>query len=226
MTRLFRLCFGALTLAIGALFAYLSAGLIGAVLIVPGERVAGQADRRIGLMSGPLHHDFLLPLTADLRHKLNFARAGGVPVDDPDAEWLIVGWGARGVYTSTATRADMTWPVVWRAATGDSAVVRLDVRGRIADYDGIELVAVTKAEALRLEDAILAHIADQTALPLPGFTFTDAFFPAKGRFTLLFTCNTWVGAVMRAANLPFGRWTPFPQSIRLSLYWSGLAARG
>ncbi|RUS59917.1 DUF2459 domain-containing protein [Pseudorhodobacter sp. E13] len=226
MIRAFRLSAWTVLVVFTAVFFYIAAGLIGAVLIVPGAPVTEQTDHRIGLISGPIHYDFLLPLTPRLRQGLEFARASGVPVDDPAAEWLIVGWGARGFYTSTATLADMELPILWRAAVGDDAVMRLDLAGRIENYDGIDLVALTKPEAERLEDVILTYIADPNALPLPGFTLTDAFFPAKGHFNLIATCNAWVGAVMRAARLPFGRWTPFPQSIRLSLYWSGLSARG
>lgn len=72
----------------------------------------------------------------------------------------------------------------------------------------------------------MAAIEDDVAtvaLPYAGFTDTDAFFPAVGPFNLTRTCNVGVGERLRAAGLPFGAWTPTPQSVRLSLWWNGLA---
>lgn len=108
--------------------------------------------------------------------------------------------------------------------TGDSAVIRLDVVGPIPSLAQIPRVALSQAEITRLIDEILASFTEESPLPIAGFTATDAFFPAKERFNLFNTCNVWLGKVLRAAGLPFGRWTPFPQSIRLSLARAKLAA--
>ena len=43
----------------------------------------------------------------------------------------------------------------------------------------------------------------------PGYGVTDLFFPAQGRFSLLKTCNVWVGQGLKASGLPTGLWTPF-----------------
>lgn len=203
--------------------AYICAGLIGGYALTGAPRLDAPREYRIGLVAGPIHYDLLIPLHDDIRERFAFADAAGVPVTDPKAEWLLVGWGAQGFYTSTARLADIALPVVWRAATGDNAVMRLDVVGRIADFSQIPLIALSQGEAYALMDAILASLDRQEALPLPGFTLTDAFFPARGRFHLFNTCNVWIGETLRAAGLPFGLWTPFPQSIRLSLAQTGLA---
>lgn len=202
---------------------YIAAGLIGGAAATGGPRIDAAREYRIGLLAGPIHYDLLIPLHDDIRPRFAFAEAAGVPVTDPAAEWVLVGWGARDFYTATATLADMQLPIVLRAATGDRSVMRLDTVGRIADFDGIPLIALTETEMHAMIDAILASFDGEDALPLPGFTLTDAFFPAKGRFHLLNTCNVWLGRILRAAGLPFGRWTPFPQSIRLSLAKTGLA---
>ena len=73
----------------------------------------------------------------------------------------------------------------------------------------------------RLVDAILASATlDPRGLPIrvdqPGFSGTDAFFEAQGRFHIFRTCNTWVGAMLRQAGLPFGTWTPLPLSVRIA----------
>ncbi len=55
--------------------------------------------------------------------------------------------------------------------------------------------------------------------PAKGFGLTDAFFQAKGRFNIFYTCNEWLGRQLRAAGVPMGIWTPTTQAVDLSLWW-------
>ncbi len=204
---------------------YLLAALAGAML--PGAHARhdpGEGPQvAVGLIAGPIHYDLLLPLTPELRARLGFAAAAGVPVDHPGAEWLILGWGSRAFYTSAGTYADIAPAAVWTAATGDSAVIRLDVAGPIpAGAPGVEWLSLPPAQAARLTGALLAEIASPEPLAGMGFTGTDAFFPARGRFHIWRTCNAWLGEQLRAAGLPLGRWTPTTLSLRLSLRRFGL----
>lgn len=205
---------------LAAIALYLLAAVAGAFWPGPGTRIAGNTGPplRVGLVTGPIHTDLLLPLTPDLRAHLAFALTAGVPLDDPHAEWLVVGWGSRAFYTATGSYADLRLATVWQAATGDDAVLRLDVAGPIpADAPGVEWVELTQAQLLGLTHAILGSLADPAPLPDTGFTATDAFFPAHGRFHLFNTCNVWIGNALRAAGHPFGIWTPTPFAVRLSL---------
>jgi uncharacterized protein (TIGR02117 family) len=205
---------------------YLAAGLVGGVAITGGPRMDagilnGAREYRVGLVAGPIHYDLLIPLHNDIRPLFGFALAADVPLDR--AEWVLIGWGARGFYTQTPGLADITPAVALRAAIGDTAVMRLEAVGRIDDFAAIPLIALTQTEMYALLDAVLGSLDGTQALPQFGFTGRDAFFPARGRFHVLNTCNVWLGDMLRAAGLPFGRWTPFAQSIRLSLDRTGLA---
>ena len=139
------------TLILSLPLLYLVAGLFGAML--PGVHVPAQGTptERIGLLRGPIHYDFLLPLT-------------------PGLHWLDL---------------------------PPAALDRL-------------------ARAIR---------ADLEAVPqvMPGLSLGDGdlFFRATGRFNLTRTCNVRVGDMLRAAGLRFGRWTPTPQAVDLSLWWHG-----
>lgn len=42
---------------------------------------------------------------------------------------------------------------------------------------------------------------------------TDAFYEAKGRYHLFFTCNTWTNTALKKAGLRACLWTPFQQGI-------------
>ncbi|MGL4278726.1 MAG: TIGR02117 family protein [Albidovulum sp.] len=202
---------------------YLIASLIGAVIASGQDWPEGGV--RVGLLRGPIHYDFLLPLNSETRREFAFAESGlGVSLSAPGARWLVAGWGSQAFYTTAGSYADVQMSAVLRAATGDKAVMRLDVFGALPETDqpGLHWISLTSDQFSELRRGILASL-DRDAAGAPiladvaGIAKTDGFWLALGRFDLIRTCNVWVGDQLRAAGLRFGVWTPTPQSIDLSL---------
>ena len=202
---------------------YVAAGFAGA--LIPGKHadLPPGTDVLIGLARAPIHYDFLLPISPELRARYGFAEAAGVPVIAAEAEWLLVGWGSEAFYTTAGSYADLQPGAVWTAITGDKAVLHLDVAGDVALVEGIDYFTLSDAQY----QALLARLdadfqRDQTGAPLAldaHFNDHDGFFSAKGDFSILYPCNAWVGEVLRAAGVPFGIWTPTPQAVKLALDW-------
>ena len=168
------------------------------------------------MIRGPIHHDLLLSITS-ARRDFDWLASRGIALEHPEAEWLVVGWGAREFYTSTGTYRDVAPRSVWRAITGDASVIRVDLAGSVPeDWPTLHL---TDAQYLGLVTAITDSFADgdtTNSMDHPGFSDWDRFFPAKGRFHLFNTCNVWVGDVLRRAGVRFGGWTPTPYAVTLS----------
>jgi uncharacterized protein (TIGR02117 family) len=202
---------------------YFAAAGLGALWPGSHANLPSGNDVAIGLLRGPIHYDLLLPLTDELRVQFGFANDAGVPVSNPSAEWLLVGWGARGFYTTVGSYSDLNTTAIWDGVTGDDAVMHLDVAGHFRDLPGLIYLPLSQAQFAALVARINgSFLHDQTgaviALPIPGLGANDAFFAAKGHFNLLHTCNVWIGETLRAAGVPFGAWTPTPQSVALSLH--------
>ena len=198
---------------------YLLASLLLPLIPGPGPDLSGPLTRQIGQLQGPIHTDILFPLTPEVRTRFAFAEAAGVPVNHPDAQWLVFGWGSAAFYTTAGTYADITVSAVLTAATGDDAVIRLDVLGPLPPLENLRFLRLSEAQFQALLDQASAALASETRLNLPGFTGTDAFFPAHGHFSALRTCNVWLGETLRASGIPFGLWTPANWSVSLAL-WS------
>jgi uncharacterized protein (TIGR02117 family) len=213
MRRAFRL--SALILALPVL--YLLASVTLPLIPGPGPDLSGPPAQRIGLIQGPIHTDILFPLTPEIRAQFAFAEAAGVPLNHPNAEWLILGWGSAAFYTTAGTYADITTSAVLTAASGDNAVIRLDALGPLPPLDNLRFLDLSQAQFDALVTQTASAFVSQTRLDHPGFTGTDAFFPAHGHFHLFRTCNVWLGETLRAAGIPFGLWTPANWSVTLSL---------
>jgi uncharacterized protein (TIGR02117 family) len=213
----------ALLLPLGLVCAYCFAAVVGAAIPSGPAKTAETApSHQVRLVAGPIHYDFLLPLDAATRAQFQFLEASGLPVDHPNAHWLVIGWGARGFYTTTDYH-DLTPTTLLNAAIGDRSVLRAEVLGPLNTLPDLRSFNFDEAEYA----AFLAAIADSfdrpeegpvQSLNLPGFTPRDRFYAAKGRFHLLRTCNTWVSHMIRASGRRFGLWTPLPYSVSLS-HW-------
>ena len=46
-----------------------------------------------------------------------------------------------------------------------------------------------------------------------GYTDTDAFYEANGRYTAFRTCNVWSGQALAAGGVRVGYWTPMKWGI-------------
>ena len=198
----------------GVILAYLVAAFLGA-LIPNGEDGGGKGPVSVYFLNGPIHYDILIPADSLTRAKFGFAQKAGVPIDAPDAQWIVVGWGSRAFYTSAESYQNISAHALWRAVTGDDAVLHIAVAGDISHLPARE-IRLTVDEYSRLRAAILASAPEPRPILGAGFSRWDAFFEAQGRFHLFRTCNVWLAGIMREAGLGFGRWTPTPYAVTLS----------
>ena len=192
-------------------------------LLAPVEASSGSAElRRILVLSGPIHTDIAIPLDDMTRSAFSFLDATGVPVEHPQARWLIVGWGGRAFYLETPTWADLKPLPVLRALTIDSSVLHVDVAGHdLASQPGVAAFDVDQKNFAKLIAFVAGSFAAETGavVAIPGAAYGphDRFFEARGLFNILFGCNTWTAGALRAAGVRSGMWTPLPQSLVLSL---------
>lgn len=189
---------------------YLIAATLGGMIPGPVADVPdAPADRRIALVTGPIHTDILLPVDDATRAAFAFAARAGVPVAHPGAEWIGVGWGGRTFYTTVGTYRDVSARAVFVSVLGDASVLRIDALGAIPEVDpALRYLDVSQAQLDALVAAIVRDLASEVALDTAGFNATDAFYPARGRFQIWRTCNAWVGETLRAAGISAGIWTP------------------
>jgi uncharacterized protein (TIGR02117 family) len=192
-------------------------------LFAPDKAIAGASDAvEILVLSGPIHTDIAIPLNDRVRATFGFLAEEGFPLTDPNAGWLVFGWGGRSFYLETPTWADLRPLPVLKAFTIDRSVMHVEIAGTIPDYaPGITPFYIDAGEFEHLLDFMSASFIRQSGsvVPIPGAAYGqfDRFFEAHGYFNALFGCNTWTAGALRAAGLRTGLWNPLPQTLGLSL---------
>lgn len=218
MKRAFRLlCYVALAVA--------AAVILGTVMPRPLFRSVEAADsspRRILVLANPIHTDIAIPIRQDLLERFDFLGAEGLPVDLPQARYLVFGWGSRAFYLNTPTWSELRPGPVLRALTLDSSVIHVSLAGTISeenpDVAGFDL---TEAGFERLLAFVEHGFQQQERSPakIEGASYGDydLFFEANGSFNALAGCNTWTAGALRAAGIRTGWWTPLPSTLFYSL---------
>ena len=218
MRRLLRALLALIAVALVAL-------LLGIVLPRPLFDPASGSEppaRRILVLSSQIHTDIAVPIDALTLADFAFLRDAGLPVDHPDASWILFGWGGRAFYLQTPTWGDLKPLPVFRALTIDAAVMHVEILGAIAEpWPGLLDFDIPDSKYHDMLAFIRASFTESGGAPLhiagAHYGKTDAFFEAHGSFNALLGCNTWTAAALRRAGLRTGWWNPLPATLAYSL---------
>ncbi len=182
----------------------------------------GGETAEILLLANPIHTDIALPVDDEVRAAFADLVPGGLPLDMPGVEYLIIGWGGRSFYIETPTWGDIRPLPVFKALTVDRSVLHASVAGPIdLGHPSVRKLAITDEGRRRMITEIHGSFLREDGMPVavPGAAYglDDAFFEARGVFNALVGCNTWTAAMLRSAGIRTGWWTPMPQLLDLSL---------
>ena len=151
---------------------------------------------------------------APAAHLRDPARAGN---------YRAFGYGNREFYLNTPAWEDLTVRRALGAAFGNgpSLMHVYHARDPIAGPDRRPIL-LTPEQYRRLSRFILASFGRDGAgrsIPLigRGYGEDDVFYEARGGYNLVYTCNQWTGAALRAAGVRMGLWTPFSRSVMMRL---------
>ena len=200
----------------GLLLAYAAAGfLLGAI---PANRGWRQADRGVLIFveTNGVHSGVLLPVRAAGVDWSRIVRPEHLPDPRRAGTHLLFGWGERRFYLETPRWSDVRPATVVRAATGsDETLIHVDHVRDPRSAAHIRPLRLSTVEYRRLARAVAAQFAPGGA-PIAGYGPADVFYPARGRYDMVRTCNAWTGDMLRAAGVRVGRWTPFSATV---MWW-------
>ena len=148
--------------------------------------------------------------------------------------WLEIGWGDEGFYTSVPEAASVTAGLALRALFMPRNPSVLHVAGLSADpraaFPKSDIVRIELSEAgfarmLERIEASFAHNAGDGPEDLgPGLYGPSRFFRGVDHFNIFHVCNHWVAALIGAAGLQVSPIAAtLPPGLFLDLRWrSGL----
>lgn len=201
---------------------YLLAALIGG--LIPSNtrqalNVSPLLEKPVYLTYNALHADIAIPLNSFTLEQFSFLKNSGFALDNPNLQYLIIGWGARDFYTSTAEYSDIKFATALKAITGDDAVMRVAPAGDVGRYEGVIRLDVSEQGLIHMVEFILESFKRRNGdvVPLEGVTFGfgDLFYEAQGTFNVFNPCNVWVSQALAKAGVSTGVWTPTTYGLQI-----------
>jgi uncharacterized protein (TIGR02117 family) len=191
---------------------YLAAAATGS--LIPANR--GWTPARQGITihvySNGVHSGIVMPIAGPLHDWRSRFPARDLRDPARVGRWVLVGWGQRDFYLNTPNWRDVSIPTVLRAGVGsDRTLIHVDHLRRLWNGPDLRPIRLSPAQYRALAASIEADFAPGPALP--GYGANDAFYPARGHYSAIGTCNEWTGRKLRAIGVRIGIWTPFAWSV-------------
>ncbi|MDN3706367.1 TIGR02117 family protein [Myroides ceti] len=137
-----------------------------------------------------------------------------------DFRYVGIGWGDKGFYLNTPEWADLTISTALVAATGmGETALHVTYQKNIHEDELTKKVLITETQYKKMIEFIMSSI-DMDASGQPIYIKTDAqygkndaFYEAKGSYSIFYTCNTWTNKAMKIGGLKSSRWVAFDKGI-------------
>ncbi|WP_199538166.1 TIGR02117 family protein [Emticicia sp. C21] len=179
-----------------------------------------QNDMAIYILTNGVHTDLVVPIKSeqiDWSKEVKFANTTG---KDSLFEYVAFGWGDKGFYLETPTWADLKASTAFKAAFAlSTAAIHATFYKSMTEGSDCVKINISKEQYSRLIKYIqesfttdaqghLMHIQTNA-----NYSKDDAFYEAKGRYNLFYTCNTWANNGLKSCGQKASLWTPFDTGI-------------
>jgi len=198
---------------IGLVAGYALAAVAGGTIPVNSGWHQAQSGVRIYVIDNGIHTDLVLPVVAEGVDWRDLARPEDLAnPDQARHSHIAFGWGDRDFYLNTPSWSQVSPVRVAKAMAGLGTTV-LHVAHIPAPGVGPQMrtIILNPDEYRRLAAFVRGTFAGGPSVH--GYGANDAFYPAKGGYSAVRTCNQWTGSGLRAAGVKMGWWTPFPFAV-------------
>jgi uncharacterized protein (TIGR02117 family) len=221
LKKTFRIIFRLVVVVIGFVGLYLLAAWGLARISIDGEPGEGR-DVSIYILTNGVHTDFVVPARSafiDWTTKVPFANT---VAGDTTKPYLAMGWGDKGFYLETPTWADLKASVAFKAATGlNTTAIHATYHSDMRVGDSCRQIQLSSSQYQRLIRYIQQSFQEDRQgrfIHIPtnaNYGDSDAFYEAKGSYSMFSTCNEWVNKGLKATGLKSCLWTPFDTGLFL-----------
>ena len=166
------------------------------------------------------HTDLVLPLRTDVMDWGTFVKIDDTIGKDHSARYVAFGWGDKGFYMDIDTWDELTFPIAFKAAFAlSTSAMHVTFYKRMVENDRCKSMTIRRDQYEKLVGYISDRFEKDSA-GQPVYIETDAqygdhdaFYEAKGRYNLFFTCNTWANRALKECGQKAAVWTIFDTGI-------------
>lgn len=210
---LFILCFT------GGILLYLAIEAILSRITVAGVATT-KKELAIYIVNNGAHTDIVMPVHTSVINWHEWIPYENTLGKDSTLEWIAMGWGDKGFYLETETWADLKPGVAVNAAFGlSTTAIHATYYKEMKEGERSRKIELSWEQYKKLVAFIQNSFQTNEAgkykyvVTDKQYGAHDAFYDAKGSYSMLHTCNTWANNALKAAGLRACKWTAFYKGI-------------
>ncbi|MFT4061899.1 MAG: TIGR02117 family protein [Edaphocola sp.] len=175
----------------------------------------------IYIKTNGVHTDLAVPVKTGLMNWNDLIKYQDTDLKDTTYRYVGIGWGDKGFYLQTPQWSDLKFSVAFKAMTGlGSSAIHATFYKNLLENESTKAINISNKDYLLLIDYIRSSfVLDSTGNSInilsqnDGYGNMDAFYEAKGSYSLFHTCNTWANGGLKAAKQKAALWTLLPGGI-------------
>lgn len=189
--------------------------------IIPTDKeYADNSSVVIYILSNGVHTDIVVPVQSNTCNWSECISYSNTKACDSSAGWLAFGWGDKGFYLETPTWGDLKFSTAFKAAFAlSNSAVHTTYYKDMKEHTNCKRISISEDQYKRLVTYIKAsmewdeHGRSKYINTTANYNNYDAFYEAKGSYSLFHTCNTWANNGLKACGQKACLWTPFDKGI-------------
>ena len=200
------------------LFYLLLAYLLGNISVGKSSKKS-KGNIEIHLINNGMHTDIVMPVKTKYKDWRRTFPLENTRAKDSLVKLVSVGWGDKGFYLHTPQWSELKFSTAFKAAFWlSSAAMHVTFYREIPDHVEHVRFYITPKQYRQLvryvEHSLLKKRDESIHIPTDAvYGDHDAFYEAKGSYSLIHTCNTWVNSGLKACGQKASVWTPFTSGI-------------
>jgi uncharacterized protein (TIGR02117 family) len=203
----------------GLLTFYIFLSLFGMFFQVGENYVNKSNGRTVYIRTDGIHTDFLMPVHSDIHNWSSVVPWNDLAGRDTSYQFVAFGWGDQGFFLNTPEWSDLKFmtafdALFYRGKTALHVVFQSEpIPGKlckkliISDKQYMQLVNYIENSFDLNSNGSIICIKNR------GYWEYDAFYEAKGKYSLFSTCNSWINGGLKETGLPACLWTPLSYAI-------------
>ncbi len=207
---------------VGVVILYVMLGYLLPFIEVSAKDDGQKKEIPIYLYTNGVHTDIVMPVKNDMQDwsmKLPFTN---IRSKQTDYRYIGVGWGDKGFYLDTPTWADLKFSTAFKAAFWLSeSAMHCTYYKEMKEAEDCKKIMISRNQYQQLIEFVEGKFdRDQSGkfvlIPTNAvYGDNDAFYDANGKYSFLYTCNTWANDALKAAGQKAAFWTPSDYGIFL-----------
>lgn len=193
--------------------------LLSKITVVPSTTVTNK-DIEIFLLTNGVHTDLILPAQNEIINWDTVFPFDQTKAQDRNIQYIGIGWGDKESYIEPKEWIHMTPTVAFNAAMGlGTAALHITFHKDMEINQNCRSIMIAPSQYLQLIDYIHQYTQYNENKQAISITTNklygdyDAFYESNNRYSILFTCNSWINAALKKADLKACKWTVFAQPI-------------